>query len=75
MMRGILACLLALSAPLSAERLELVLPTENRHLFTGEPDRFYMYVDRTFEGEVTKPWEGGAFGYTRTPIRVGIDRR
>lgn len=49
---------------------ELVLPTENDHLFTGQLDRFYMYVDRTFEGEVTKPWEGGSFGFVRTPLRV-----
>lgn len=61
---------LALTSILCAERLELVLPTENQHLFDA-PEKFYMYVDRTFEGEVTKPWEGGAFGYTRSPIRVG----
>lgn len=62
---------LALTGALCAERLELVLPTENHHLFSETPEKFYMYVDRTFEGEVTKPWEGGAFGYTRSPIRVG----
>lgn len=50
--------------------VEIVLPTENRHLFSGELDRFYMYVDRNFEGEVSTPWEGGAFGYVRTPLRV-----
>lgn len=53
-----------------ASAIELVLPTENDHLFTGQLDRFYMYVDRTFEGEVTKPWEGGSFGFVRTPLRV-----
>jgi murein DD-endopeptidase MepM/ murein hydrolase activator NlpD len=56
---------------LCAESIELSLPTENHHLFTGEPEKFYMYVDRTFEGETTKPWEGGSFGYVRSPIRVG----
>lgn len=55
---------------LKADAIELVLPTENDHLFTGQLDRFYMYVDRTFEGEVTKPWEGGSFGFVRTPLRV-----
>ncbi len=65
-----LGCWIALTSALFAERLELVLPTENHHLFDS-PEKFYMYVDRTFEGEVTKPWEGGAFGYTRSPIRVG----
>lgn len=53
-----------------AERINLALPTENRHLFSGEPEKFYMYVDRTFEGETSKPWEGGSFGYVRSPIRV-----
>lgn len=71
MMRKLMLCWLALAGALCAERLELVLPTENHHLFTDTPEKFYMYVDRTFEGEVSKPWEGGAFGYTRSPIRVG----
>lgn len=66
-----LALAAALLTPLSA--LELQLPTENHHLFTGEPEKFYMYVDRTFEGEVSKPWEGGSFGFVRTPIRLGQD--
>jgi Peptidase family M23 len=66
-----LALALAVLTPLSA--VELQRPTENHHLFTGEPEKFYMYVDRTFEGEVTKPWEGGSFGYVRTPIRLGQD--
>jgi murein DD-endopeptidase MepM/ murein hydrolase activator NlpD len=55
---------------LKADAIGLVLPTENHHLFSGNPERFYMYVDRTFEGEVSKPWEGGAFGFVRTPLRV-----
>lgn len=49
------------------------LPTENRHLLTGDPEKFYMYVDRTFEGVTSKPWEGGAWGLVRTPVRVGGD--
>ncbi len=60
-------------ANLKAQALELVLPTENDHLFSGQLNRFYMYVDRTFEGEVSKPWEGGSFGFVRTPIRVNGD--
>lgn len=55
----------------SARAVELQLPTENHHLFSGEPEKFYMYVDRTFEGATTKPWEGGSFGFVRTPIRLG----
>jgi murein DD-endopeptidase MepM/ murein hydrolase activator NlpD len=50
--------------------IDLRLPTENQHLFTGEPERFYMYVDRTFEGQKTTPWEGGSFGYVRNAMRI-----
>lgn len=64
--------LLALTgASANATPLGLVLPTDNQHLFTGDLDKFYMYVDRTFEGKTSQPWEGGAFGYVRTPLRVG----
>lgn len=58
---------------LKVEAIDLVLPTENDHLFSGQLDRFYMYVDRTFESEVTKPWEGGSFGFVRSPVRVNGD--
>lgn len=50
--------------------IDLRLPTENRNLFNGQPEKFYMYVDRTFEGQVTKPWEAGAFGMVRNAIRL-----
>lgn len=69
MIRLILMSLLAVGS-LGAEPLAVRLPTENHHLLTGEPEQFYMYVDRTFEGATTKPWEGGGFGFVRTPIRV-----
>jgi hypothetical protein len=44
-------------------------PTENNLLLLNRNDRFYMHVDRHFEGQSTKPWQGGAFGFTRTPMR------
>ena len=69
MIRFLLPWLLALTA--LAEPLRFDLPTENRHLFSGQPERFYMYVDRIFEGETSTPWEGGAWGLVRTPVRVG----
>ncbi len=72
-MSRFLSCLLGLIGALQAAPIDLQLPTPNRHLFSGEFDRFYMYVDRTFEGEVSKPWEGGSFGYVRTPLRVGTE--
>ncbi len=68
-----LALAALLLAPVAAPAVELQLPTENRHLLSGEPDKFYMYVDRTFEGVTTKPWEAGSFGFVRTPLRLGQD--
>ena len=69
MIRHFLLALAAL-APLAAQPLDLRLPTENHHLFSGEPEKFYTYVDRTFEGVTSKPWEGGSYGYVRTAMRV-----
>lgn len=65
-----LAALLQAAPPATAQPLDLRLPTENHHLFTGELEKFYMYVDRNFEGVTSQPWEGGAYGYVRTPARV-----
>lgn len=53
--------------------IDLRFPTENRHLLTGECDQFYMYVDRTFEGQKSQPWEGGAFGFVRNQARINGD--
>jgi murein DD-endopeptidase MepM/ murein hydrolase activator NlpD len=69
MTRPLAILILSVSA-VAAAPLELRLPTENLHLHSGELEKFYTYVDRTFEGEVTKPWEGGTFGFVRTPIRM-----
>lgn len=46
-------------------------PTENRALLEGRPEEFYMYVDRNFEGVQSTPWEGGAYGFVRGPMRQG----
>ena len=65
-------CLLLLAAPLTIQaQLGLMLPTENTALLTKEPAGYFQYVDRTFEGEKTTPWEGGQFGFVRDPRRVG----
>lgn len=69
-MLRIYALFLTLATSLGANPIDLRLPTENQHLFTGELDKFYMYVDRTFEGVTSKPWEAGSYGYVRTAIRV-----
>lgn len=68
-MRRLAALLIVLTS--FSRALEIQLPTENRHLFTGEPDKFYMFVDRYFNGEHTQPWEGGSYGFVRTTVKVG----
>jgi murein DD-endopeptidase MepM/ murein hydrolase activator NlpD len=64
------ALILSLASVVGAAPLELRLPTDNQHLHTGELDQFYMYVDRNFEGQLTKPWEAGSFGFVRTAQRI-----
>ena len=58
---------IALASPLHAALFDW--PTENRALLEGRPQDFFMYVNRNFEGEETKPWEGGSFGFVRGPQR------
>ncbi|MGD7653202.1 MAG: M23 family metallopeptidase [Verrucomicrobiales bacterium] len=69
MLRTLLCLASATIGTLTAGPLNLRLPTENHHLFSAEPERFYMYVDRTFEGETSKPWQAGGYGYVRNPRR------
>lgn len=71
MLRALTTLLLCVM-PLAAQ-LEITLPTENHHLFSGKPEKFYMYVDRIFEGVTSKPWLGGSFGYVRTAQRIKGD--
>ncbi len=52
-----------------AEAPLLDFPTENRSILTGSPQEFYMYVQRDFEGEKSLPWQGGQYGFVRTPRR------
>ena len=66
----LLALILCLTGILKAAPLDLRLPTENQHLFTGEMNRFYMYVDRNFEGQATQPWQAGCYGFVRTAVRI-----
>jgi len=70
-MMKIPALLMVFAVRLVAGPLDLRLPTENHHLFSDEPERFYMYVDRNFEGQASKPWEAGSFGYVRNAMRMG----
>lgn len=70
MLSRILSCLLLTIGMLGAQGIDLRLPTDNEHLFHNRPEQFYMYVDRIFEGETSKPWQGGCYGYVRNPLRV-----
>ena len=31
-----------------------------------------MYTDRTFEGKTSRPWQGGQYGFVRTPVRTKL---
>lgn len=74
MLRTLLFCalapLLGMLATSAAEPLRLQLPTDNDALLRGKPEEFYMYVDRNFEGKISKPWEGGQYGFVRTMLRT-----
>ena len=63
---GILLLLpLALAA---AEPLKLVLPTDNRAIFDGKPEDFYMYVLRYSGTKASQHWTAGQYGFVRTII-------
>jgi len=57
----------------SAERqtLDLVLPTDNDALFSGDGAAFYQYVDRDYNGVKSTPWQGGQYGFVRDPTQAG----
>lgn len=48
----------------------LALPTDNHHLLGDDEERFYMYVYRTFEGQKSRPWTGGKYGFVRNKKRT-----
>ncbi len=54
------------------DRADLVyrFPTANRHIISGRGENFYMYCDRNFEGEKSKPWQAGGYGMVRNPFRA-----
>src|SRR6266480_277834 len=47
--------------------LDLVLPTDNDALFSGEGPAFYQYIERDYQGVKSTPWEGGQYGFVRDP--------
>ena len=54
--------------PAQNHALDLVLPTDNDALFSGDGAAFYQYVERNYKGEKSTPWEGGKYGFVRDPI-------
>lgn len=62
-------CLLLAAAPAWAFRP--ALPSDNDALLRGQPEKFYMFTDRLFEGRKSYPWQGGTYGFSRNPERVG----
>lgn len=64
-MKVLLALLLLTGAPRAAVP-PLVLPTDNDHLYKGDLENFYMYVDRYVDGKNLRPWSGGQYGFVRT---------
>jgi hypothetical protein len=50
--------------------LGLTLPTYNKYIFGSEPQKFYMYTTRNFEGKASKPWTAGKYGNVRNLRRT-----
>ncbi len=49
-------------------RIDISLPTDNDALFHGGGAAFYQYIEREFQGEKSRPWEGGRYGFVRNPV-------
>src|SRR5437868_15301517 len=49
------------------ELVDIVLPTDNDALFSGDGPAFYQYVERNYSGVKSTPWEGGQYGFVRDP--------
>ena len=49
------------------QALDLVLPTDNDALFSGDGAAFYQYIERNYKGVKSRPWEGGQYGFVRDP--------
>src|SRR5437016_1466359 len=66
----VIAVFWSISTPSQAaqnQALDLVLPTDNDALFSGDGAAFYQYVERDYKGVKSKPWEGGQYGFVRDP--------
>src|ERR1043166_5594601 len=52
--------------------LDLVLPTDNHALLSGDGPAFYQYIERDYKGQKSTPWEGGRYGFVRDPVETAI---
>src|SRR4029450_1452488 len=50
--------------------VDLVLPTDNDALFSGDGPGFYQYVERNYKGMESTPWEGVRYGFVRDPTET-----
>src|SRR5881409_3710291 len=60
------ACAFSFNAS-ARDTIDLVLPTDNDALFSGDGAAFYQYVERDYKGAKSTPWEGGQYGFVRDP--------
>jgi len=66
----VFACYLSASMSVQTAQnhgLDLVLPTDNDTLFSGDRPAFYQYIERDYQGVKSTPWEGGQYGFVRDP--------
>ena len=66
----LLAAMIPMIHEARAEPLNLTLPTENDTLFRGGGADFYQYIIRDFKGVITRPWQGGQYGFVRNPVET-----
>jgi murein DD-endopeptidase MepM/ murein hydrolase activator NlpD len=71
MFGSVIATLIQLGFSALGQPVNIVLPTENHGLLTGDNAAFYQYIKRDFEGIISTPWEGGQYGFVRNPRRFG----
>lgn len=51
-------------------QLDLTLPTDNDALYRSGGADFYQHIIRDFKGAVTRPWQGGQYGFVRNPLET-----
>lgn len=52
-------------APLPVPPLRFGFPTDNTALIANQPDRFFMFVDRSTPAGQIQVWQGGDYGFVR----------